>query len=247
MGLLPPDCLLRSPCTSADGQVLQPRGEARCHWWAPAGPWPRRRVARCSWQALADAADVVLHYRLEFALADDDGDLERHGPEATRLRTRAAHHRPRCPRRAELPHFCPPARGARARRPRGVRRIALATTTTGEVVLRDIPYALDVEAGELPGWLVRNGWHRRVIFAHAPCATNAPCLAWRPDAAPTAPRHRARALLLAPGPHAALTAAVGLGAFLEGNRAALANPLQDFVGRFQPPPRGIAVLVESVP
>lgn len=245
MGLLPPDCLLRSPCTAADGQTLHPRGEARCRWWAPAaGPWPRRQLARCTWQARVDVADVTLRFRLEFTLVDDDGDIERVGPTATQLRTRtlrttelAAHSD------AELPRFelLLEARAADGRLE--LAHIALAAATTGAVALREIPYALDVEAGELPGWLVRNGWHRRVAFAHAPCTTNGPCLAWRPDATPVAPRRRARALLLAPGPHAALAAASGLTAFLTDNRAALASPLRTFVGRVQPPPHADRVLV----
>ncbi|TDJ65139.1 MAG: hypothetical protein E2O35_07665 [Proteobacteria bacterium] len=60
--------------------------------------------------------------------------------------------------------------------------------TTGEVTVSGVQYDLDIDAGELPGWVIENDWHHLLYFAYsnadspvstATCDTTGPCITLR--------------------------------------------------------------------
>ena len=51
--------------------------------------------------------------------------------------------------------------------------------THGFLHVAGLRYDLDVEAGELPAWFVRNGWHERVFVASGACEEETDCVAVR--------------------------------------------------------------------
>lgn len=250
LDLLAPDCLERMPCRTASGAVVAIEGQARCLWWAAENAArPPRDYARCEFSAQAEVEGRRYDYRIHFAVVDDDGDIEITGPSALRRRTRQLFVT-RLGAHAEDPELdlaiTLEVSAASGRRTRV--ELGLTPATTGHFRLPDLPYAMDVDAQELPSWLVRNGWHRAIAAAHAPCTLAQPCLGAQFDAGPAT--HTARALLVAPAaPSAAsMPEPNGLLRFTPDNRMALAQPGRPFVGRESNAGAGDRiVLVESAP
>jgi hypothetical protein len=249
-GLLPVECLTRMPCMTATGEVIVLRGVADCGWWAaPDSGRPPRDHARCELTTRIETGDRTFHYRLSFAVVDDDGNLDISGPDLRGPRRRQV-------RVTELGrHAMDPAFGlvialavTTTDGREDIALVELTTATTGHFNLPDLPYGLDVDAGELPLWVVTNGWHRHIALAHADCLPSTACLAVHLDLArDTAAPHAARALLLAPG-FAPVPEPGPLARFTASNRAALLDPTRAFTGTANKAVAGDRVLiVEPVP
>lgn len=249
-GLLPDACLTQMPCTTVAGELIVLRGAAVCGWWAaPDSGRPPRDHARCELSARFETADRTFHYTLSFAVVDDDGDLEIAGPDLHGPRRRQL-------RITELSrHALDPALGlvialavTASDGREDIALIELTPATTGYFRLPDLPYGLDVDAGELPLWAVTNGWHRLIALAHADCLPSTTCLAVQFGSAEDATvPHAARALLLAPG-FAAVPVAEPLARFTMANRAALLDPTRAFVATTHTAMTGDrALLVEPAP
>ncbi len=237
-GLLPPACLRVAPCT-VDGTPLPVAGPAHCTWWTPHAGHAPREVARCRFERVVSRGTRTFHYRADFSVLDDDGDIEPRGPSRDALRTR----RVSVSDVAALMRW-PAARlrialrvGADDGREDGV-VLEASAGSRGRFAVAGLRYALDVNAGELPAWLVENGWRDQIYaaWAAADCRAHAACLAVRGRRAATSAswlREDVRALLVlagAPLPGAAPRAAgAAIGAWYEDDNRRQAGAATPFV------------------
>jgi hypothetical protein len=218
--LFTPECLQRMPCRMPGGALGALPGTARCEWGDPATPAPPRLQLRCDFSATAVSGDAVYLYALAIALDDDDGDVPVTAPQAAAPRRRTVEARTFAPLAGR-----PALRITIAARD-GAGQVAAvviesSAASRGVFAIDDLRYAVDVDAGELPAWLVRNGWHRHIAVAHAGCTAGADCLRLeRQDGAGGyRPARDVRALLVAAG--RATPAATPSSWFTDANRAAL--------------------------
>ncbi|MGE0485214.1 MAG: hypothetical protein AB7Q81_13820 [Gammaproteobacteria bacterium] len=240
--LFTPECLQRMPCQLPGGLLARLPGTANCAWGDPTTSLPPRLQLRCDFTAVAASGNTVYLYALAIALDDADGEVPVSAPDASAPR-----------RRAVEAHDFTPRAGApalritiAARNDAGEVAVVVLESTaasSGTFAIDDLRYAVDVDAGELPAWLVRNGWHRHVAVAHASCATGADCLQFERVDASGSPRpaRGVRALLVAPGSAAGASPAAW---FAAANRAAFEGGPQPFRGG--PPRRGAADVVHVI-
>jgi hypothetical protein len=208
---IPADCLARSDCDPGGDpdfgtvmlNVLDTDGT--CEWWDPdlgADPQAREYI-RCSTATVTlqvpkeflPAVDgtVTRTYELVMTFRDSDGNIAIASPTATRGRTRdlattsPADASPGIndDHRIEITitqtHTEDGGPGIRT----DIIQITADADTTGTFSVAGVQYDLDVDAGELPGWLIDNDWHHHVYAAYsladAPgnastCDVSGPCL-----------------------------------------------------------------------
>ncbi|MEQ8662381.1 MAG: hypothetical protein RLW62_16315, partial [Gammaproteobacteria bacterium] len=147
-------CLASLPC--AHGLAAPLRGQAACTWWAaPGSARPPADHAHCTIRARHQAGAVTWDYTFRLVVVAD-GPAHVAGPTATRLRTRSLRLTRLAAGGTPAPVFDVNVEVSALDGRRARLGAALAAQTSGELVVADLAYALDVAAGELPAWLVAN-------------------------------------------------------------------------------------------
>ncbi len=233
------NCLLSSSCAgsamTAGGGPLH--GPAVCRWWSPAVELAPREFAHCELvQQFAHGADTYA-YEIAFAIRDGDGEIEVDGPRADAPRTRRIATQLPFSTAAPSQLFIRITLRMTAADGRQASAVLTASAAThGYFAVAGIRYAVDVNHGELPAWLVRNRWldEIRLAWAASDCASTASCLSVRASSTVNGVAPRAvRALAVSAGTPLAGAPARVTGAplaawFEAANRAAsVARPLFD--------------------
>ena len=197
-------CVTRYPCGAPPSEGTGDAVSMFCEWWAPADQ-PPRRFARCSSRFSRRHQDKTLEYEVAFSIRHEDAEPLVVAPTATSHRTRsirmsafsrlATHRGLGVSITVEVFEH-----GTLVSR---VRATANAKTK-GLFRVSGLRYDLDVNAGELPRWLIDNQWHQQLLLAWAEkhCDESRACLMveqHRQDE-PVIRHQNVRALLLLAGP-----------------------------------------------
>jgi hypothetical protein len=177
-GTVGPACLRRVDCADDLFPRIQAlHADARCVWTdrnqvdCQSPEWVKAAEAPCD---RGCSGKCIREYRIAFP--PFRGEPTINPPTAAAARTRsialsgavpAASHAVEIRDHFEGP-LDPPACGAGGRIPIGAGYMNFTTATRGEIQVAGIRYDLDVDAGELPAWFVRNDWHHLLQVAYAP-------------------------------------------------------------------------------
>jgi hypothetical protein len=206
-GLIPQGCLSRLPCTALAGMELAVAlaGQATCLWWSPDELVPPREVARCELERAQRDGDWAFDYRVSFAIRNDAPNLSVSPPTLARARTRSVVvNQPG--QLGALPGLFIEISLTVSHLDGRSAHMSLSSNaaTQGFFAVHGIPYAPDVNHGELPAWLIRNGWHERVFlaFAESDCLARLECLRVEISRAGRSPtmHGNVRAVAIAAGP-----------------------------------------------
>ncbi len=174
------NCVIAIPCVDHAGAVRIDRldGVANCLWWAPVSDKRPHRYARCSLRAALHQGSLVYNYVVDFSIENDETDpaVKSPTPGAPRVRNITTSRFLAMGSAVNTIHITLTVTKSGSNI--AVLRLSARPHTEGYFRAAGIRYDLDVNRGEIPAWLVDNGWHRQLLisWAEAACIVDESCL-----------------------------------------------------------------------